>query len=114
MPVSSLRTRPHTNVVAHEPDGSGRLYSTEAVCRHWLPGSSTSGCSRRPTLYCAVQFRAGAILARVDHESNAPGCMPQRRSLGSRPLNADASTFSQWITRPVVTTPKLVWVESCK
>ena len=46
------------------------FHPTDAVSRHWLPSSSASGCSSRPTLYCATQFEDGATLARADHESS--------------------------------------------
>src|SRR5579864_9480833 len=107
-------TRPQTSVDAQLPPRSGLLYSSEAVSRHWLQGSSASGCSRRPTLYSAVQFRVGAIQARPDQESRAAGWMLQRFSLGSRPLKAEASSLIRSMVNPVVTTPKLVWVESCR
>ena len=44
----------------------------------------------------------------------APSWMLQRSSFGSRPLKAEASSLTRSITNPVVTTPKLVCVESCK
>ncbi len=96
------------------PAASGRLYSADAVSRHWLPGSSASGCSSRPMLYCTAQLRVGATNARPDHESSAASWMLHRSSFGSRPLNAEPSSFTRSITNPVVTTPKLVCVESCK
>ena len=39
---------------------------------------------------------------------NAPSWILQRRSLGSRPLKAEASNLTRSITNPVVMTPKLV------
>ncbi len=67
-----------------------------------------------PTLYSAVQFRVGAIKARPDHESSAASCMLQRCSFGSRPLKAEASSLMRSMVNPVVMTPKLVCVESCR
>ncbi len=53
-------------------------------------------------------------MARPDQESSAASWMLHRSSFGSRPLKAEASSLTRSITNPVVTTPKLVCVESCK
>src|SRR5712671_4185988 len=77
---------PQRMVDAQLPCASGRLYITDAVMRRMSSaGCRSSGEIRRAMEYCALQFRAGLTVKRVDHESIFPESRSQRFSSGSRP-----------------------------